>query len=189
MKRLIPSVAFGFALLLLPALAWAQQGTVTGTVTEAESGDPLPGATVQIVGENTGAASSADGQYRITGVPSGEQTLQVSFVGYQEQERTVNVPDGGTVRVNFQLRTSQAQLEEVVVSSYAVEEDVRVTGASESVSEDDTLLFCHETSPFFEDLPIIFGGIPVSPSVSGNCVDPEGPSAFAGKIIHVLWRG
>jgi len=137
MKRLIPSVVFGLALLLLPGLAWAQQGTVTGTVTEAETGDPLPGATVQVVDENTGAASDADGQYRITGVPAGEQALRVSFVGYQEQERTVNVPAGGTVRVNFQLQTSQAQLEEVVVSSYAVEEDVRVTGASESVSGED----------------------------------------------------
>ncbi len=137
MKRLIPSVVFGLALLLLPGLAWAQQGTVTGTVTEAETGEPLPGATVQIADENTGAASDAEGQYRITGVPAGENTLRVSFVGYQDQERTVNVPAGGTVRVNFQLRTSQAQLEEVVVSSYAVEEDARVTGASESVSGED----------------------------------------------------
>ncbi|WP_263793203.1 carboxypeptidase-like regulatory domain-containing protein, partial [Salinibacter sp.] len=67
MKRLIPSVVFGLALLLLPGLAWAQQGTVTGTVTEAESGNTLPGATVQIVDEGSGAASDAEGQYRITG--------------------------------------------------------------------------------------------------------------------------
>lgn len=137
MKRLIPSFAFGIVLLLLPGFAWAQQGTVTGTVTEAETGEPLPGATVQLVDEGTGAASDAEGQYRITGVPAGEQTIEVSFVGYQDEERTVNVPAGGTVRVNFQLQTSQAQLEEVVVSSYAVEEDVRVTGASETVSGAD----------------------------------------------------
>ncbi|WP_263786054.1 SusC/RagA family TonB-linked outer membrane protein [Salinibacter grassmerensis] len=137
MKRLIPSVVFGLALLLLPGLAWAQQGTITGTVTEAETGNSLPGATIQIVGENTGAASDVDGQYQITGVPAGEQTLRVSFVGYQGQERTVNVPADGTVRANFQLRTSQAQMEEIVVSSYAVEEDVRVTGASEAVSGAD----------------------------------------------------
>jgi TonB-dependent SusC/RagA subfamily outer membrane receptor len=121
MKRLIPSVVFGLALLLLPGLAWAQQGTVTGTVTEAETGNPLPGATVQVQDEGTGAASGSDGQYRIEGVPAGEQTIRVSFVGYQPQERTVNVPAEGTIRANFQLRTSQAELDEVVVTGLGSE--------------------------------------------------------------------
>ena len=116
MKRLIPSIAFTFALLLLPGLAWAQQGTITGTVTEAETGDALPGATVQVPDEGTGAATGSDGQYRITGVPAGEQTVRVTFVGYQTAERTVNVPAGGTVRANFQLQPTEAELEEVVVT-------------------------------------------------------------------------
>ncbi|WP_263786057.1 SusC/RagA family TonB-linked outer membrane protein [Salinibacter grassmerensis] len=116
MKRLIPSVVFGLALLLLPGLARAQQGTVTGTITEAETGNPLPGATVQVQAEGTGTASGSDGQYRIPGVPAGEQTIRVTFVGYQAQERSVNVPDGGTVRVNFQLQAGQAELDEVVVT-------------------------------------------------------------------------
>ena len=135
MKRLIPSVVFGFSLLLLPALAWAQQGTVTGTVTEAETGSPLPGATVQIVEEGSGAASDSDGQYRISGVPAGEQTIRVSFVGYQQQERTVNVPSGGTVRVNFQLRTSEAELDEVVVTALGIEQEERSLGYASSEVE------------------------------------------------------
>jgi len=120
MKRLIPSVFFGLALLLLPGLAWAQQGTITGTVTEAETDNPLPGATVQIPDVGTGAATDSDGQYRIAGVPAGEQTLRVTFVGYQAQERTVDVPSGGTVRANFQLRTTEAELDEIVVTGVSV---------------------------------------------------------------------
>lgn len=116
MKKIIHSILLGLALLLLPGLAWAQQGTVTGTVTEAETGDPLPGATVQIPDLGSGTATNSDGQYRITGVPAGEQTLQVSFVGYQTDERTVNIPSGGTVRVNFQLQLRAQELGEVVVT-------------------------------------------------------------------------
>lgn len=116
MDRLIQGAVLSIALLLLPGLAWAQQGTITGTVTEAETGNPLPGATVQIPEEGAGAATGSDGQYRIAGVPAGERTLRVSFVGFQTTERTVNVPAGGTVRVNFQLQPTAQELEEVVVT-------------------------------------------------------------------------
>jgi len=134
MKRLIPSVVFGFALLLLPALAWAQQGTVTGTVTEAETGDPLPGATVQVLDVGTGTATNSEGGFSLS-VPVGEQTLRVSFVGYQAQERTINVPEGGTVRANFQLQTAEAQLEEVVVSALGQQREQDELGASQSTIE------------------------------------------------------
>jgi len=130
MNRLIRSAVLGIALFLLPGLAWAQQGTVTGTVTEEETGDVLPGATVQVVDLGTGAAADANGQYRITGVPAGEQTVRVSFVGYEASERTVNVPEGGTVRVNFQLGTAQAQLDEVVVTGFGREQTRGETNVS-----------------------------------------------------------
>ncbi len=137
MKRLIPSVVFGLALLLLPGLAWAQQGTVTGTVTEAETGDPLPGATVQIPEEEAGAATDTEGRYRITGVPAGEQTVRVTFVGYQASERTVNVPAGGTVRANFQLQTREEELEEVVVTGYRSEQQIEAEGATTTIQATD----------------------------------------------------
>jgi TonB-linked SusC/RagA family outer membrane protein len=136
MKRLIPSVVFGLALLLLPGLAWAQQGTVTGTITDAEAEEPLPGATVQILDTGAGAAADEEGQYRFTEVPAGENTLRVSFVGYEEEERTINVPAGGTARVNFQLQPSTAALEEVTVSAYRPETDRVEAGAEATVSGD-----------------------------------------------------
>ncbi|MFB6278475.1 MAG: SusC/RagA family TonB-linked outer membrane protein [Salinibacter sp.] len=147
MKRLIPSVVFGLALLLLPGLAWAQQGTVTGTVTEAETGNPLPGATVQIVGEGTGAATDANGQYNISGVPSGQQTVQVSFVGYQSEERTLNVPAGGTVRANFQLQATEAELEEVVVTGVSQGTETQKLGYAVSKVDADQLEEVPATNP------------------------------------------
>lgn len=176
MKRLIPGVVFGLALLLLPGLAWAQQGTVTGTVTEAESEDPLPGATIQIVGEGTGAASDADGQYRITGVPAGEQTLRVSFVGYQEQERTVTVSSGGTVRANFQLQPQTARLEEVVKIGYGERERQELTGSVSSVSAAEIEDVASVGSP--EEL------------LSGSAgVNVTSTSGLAGQAVSVSVRG
>ena len=130
MRKLIHSTVLGLVLLLLPGLAWAQQGTVTGTVTETETGDPLSGATVQVLGENTGTAANAEGTYRITGVPAGEQTIRVTFVGFRPVEQTVDVPAGGTVRANVQLQVRASQLNEVVVTGLAQEQ----TRAEASVS-------------------------------------------------------
>jgi len=147
MKRLIPSIAFTFALLLLPGLAWAQQGTITGTVTEAETGDALPGATVQVPDEGAGAATGSDGQYRITGVPAGEQTVRVTFVGYQAAERTVNVPAGETVRANFQLQATEAELEEVVVTGVSRGTETKKLGYDVSKVSADELEEVPSTNP------------------------------------------
>ncbi len=116
MKRLIPSVVFGLALLLLPGLAWAQQGTVTGTVTEAETGEPLPGANVQITALGAGAATGPDGKFELR-VEPGEYDLSVSFVGYQSVTRSVTVQSGSTTQVRIALEVSEAELGEVVVEA------------------------------------------------------------------------
>ena len=176
MKRLIPSLAFGLVLLLLPGLAWAQQGTVTGTVTEAETGEPLPGATVQIPAEGAGAAADAEGQYRLTGVPAGEQTLRVSFVGFQSQERTVNVPAGGTVRVNFELQQQATELEEVVKIGYGERERQELTGSVSSISVGEIEDVASVGSP--EEL------------LSGTAgVNVTSTSGLAGQAVSVSVRG
>lgn len=133
MRKLLIASLMGLVLLLLPGSAWAQQGTVVGTVTDAQQEGPLPGATVQIAGEDLGTATDAEGQYRIPGVPAGEQTIQVSFVGYQTVERTVNVPEGGTVRANFDLQPATQELGEVTVTGYRTERQSVETGASGSI--------------------------------------------------------
>lgn len=115
-KRLVPSIVFGLALLLLPGLAWAQQGTIAGRVTEAETGDPLPGATVQIPSIQGGTATDEEGRFRLR-VEPGEYEVQVSFVGYQAASRTVSVQSGSTTNVRFSLEISERRLEEVTVTA------------------------------------------------------------------------
>lgn len=176
MRRLLSTVALGLALLLAPSLAWAQQGTVSGRVTEASSGNPLPGATVQVVGANIGSAADAQGRFEISGVPAGEQTLQVSFVGYQEVERTVNVPEGGTVRANFQLQRQATQLDEVVKIGYGERERDELTGTVSSVTAEE-----------IEDVASV--GSPQELLSGASGVTVTNTSGLAGQAISVSVRG
>ncbi len=74
----------GLMLLLLPLLASAQeQGRITGKVTDAKTGEGLPGANVTIKGSYYGATSDIDGNVKIEKVNRGTYTLEVSLLGYK----------------------------------------------------------------------------------------------------------
>ena len=100
----------------LPVVALAQNtGKIAGVVTDADTGETLPGAAVVIEGTTLGGASDIDGNYFIIGVPVGTYNVEASFVGYQTQTAAgVVVNDGYTRELNFEL-SSGVELEELVV--------------------------------------------------------------------------
>jgi hypothetical protein len=93
--------------ILLPVFVMAQH-TVSGTVTDAATGDALPGANVVVEGTNMGAAATADGSFSISNVPAGSYTITASVIGYADDSRSVNV--SGDATVNFSLETSALEL-------------------------------------------------------------------------------
>ncbi|MEM6645972.1 MAG: carboxypeptidase-like regulatory domain-containing protein, partial [Bacteroidota bacterium] len=95
----------------------AQTGTLTGRVTDADSGQLLPGATVRIDGTQLGAAADAFGTFTIRAVPAGQVTLIASFVGYNDARATATVEAGASVYIELELAENTAQLAEVVVRS------------------------------------------------------------------------
>jgi Fe(3+) dicitrate transport protein len=114
-------LALALALLLAPLAATARQapppGTVSGTVTHAATGAPIPGANVTLEGTLTGAATDAEGDFRIAGVRPGPYTVVASALGYRTERVRVVVRAGETVSVALPLAERAVDIGEVVVTA------------------------------------------------------------------------
>lgn len=110
--------------ILLSMDVMAQDLRVTGKITDAESGNGIPGVNVVIKGSNRGVNSDANGTYTIN-VSSGNTTLVFSFVGYIRQEASV----GNRSTVNITLTPDVSSLQEVVVTGYAAQQKRDITGS------------------------------------------------------------
>lgn len=112
------------------------QGTVKGKVFD-ETGAGLPGANVFVKGTTIGTITDMDGNYVISNVPAGSQTITASFIGYQNMELTFSMSDGATITQNFTLKEDNEELDEVVVIGYGVQKKKLVTGATVEVKGED----------------------------------------------------
>ncbi len=106
-------VAFLLVAPVVPSFA-QQTGTVSGTVVVTESGAPLAGASVVIVGAARSVLTNEKGQYHLS-VPVGAHTVRARLIGYEAAEQRVVVPAGQTVSVDFKLTATPLSLNEIVV--------------------------------------------------------------------------
>jgi hypothetical protein len=81
-KRIFVTLLLFLIMEALPILEYAQTGRLTGKVTDAATGTPIPGATVLLEGTTIGQATDAEGRYLIIGIPPGAYNLRFSSVGY-----------------------------------------------------------------------------------------------------------
>lgn len=89
-------------------------GKIQGKVTDANTGSPLPGANITVIGTQTGAAATASGEYTLSLKP-GKYTVQASFVSYKPVKVEIVVVGGKTVVQNFKLQSDLIGTGEVVV--------------------------------------------------------------------------
>ena len=92
-------------ILLLPAAIFAQ--SISGKVTDTDTGEPLVGANVVVEGTDLGAAAQADGTYSIK-VDEGSYTVTASVIGYESSTKLVNV--SGDVTLDFSLAVSAVEM-------------------------------------------------------------------------------
>ncbi|MEM8887088.1 MAG: carboxypeptidase-like regulatory domain-containing protein [Bacteroidota bacterium] len=105
------------------------QSLISGTVTDASSGDPLVGASVVVKGTTNGTLTSDNGSFRISA--SQGDVLTISYVGYVSQE--VTVTSATTYNVGMKLGT----LDEVVITGYTAQSKANVSGAVAAVEVEE----------------------------------------------------
>lgn len=110
---------------LFLALSYTVSGQqVSGTVTDAETSEELPGVNIVVKGTSTGTSTSVDGEFNLT-VPSLSDTLVFTYIGYQEQE----VPINGRTEIDVELNSLIVTGEELVVVGYGTQRKVDLTGS------------------------------------------------------------
>jgi TonB-dependent starch-binding outer membrane protein SusC len=121
-----------FLVIFLANNTFAQESiTIQGTVTD-NTGQPLPGVTVLIMGTTNGTVSNTDGEYNITNV-SKDATLVFSFIGMITQEITI----GNQTEINVKMIPDAIGIEEVVAIGYGTKRKGDITSAVSVINIDD----------------------------------------------------
>lgn len=153
--------------LLFSQILLAQHGTIKGVVIDAKTGDPLPGANVLVQGLEIGSATNVDGEYTISEVPVGQQTIIARFIGYKTQIKVINAVGGEVTEANFNLEETVLALDEVVVTGVGVASEKKKLGNTIATINMKTL----ETAPITRLSDILQGREPgVNSLPSGGLV-------------------
>jgi len=108
-----------------------QQMVVSGTVTDASSGQAMAGVNIQIKGTTIGTITDGNGKYSITSALDQNATLVFSFIGYVKQEIAL----AGKTVINAALASEVTNLDEVVVIGYGTQTKRDISGSVTNVSE------------------------------------------------------
>ncbi len=130
-----PLARLVFVFLLLTIFMgslYSQEQTITGVVTDATTGEPVPGVTITIEGTTQGVVTDVNGEYRI-GVTSSDAVLIFSMIGYLTEQ----VPVQGKQKVDVSMVVDIRELDEVLVVGYGTMKKKLTTGSNVHVSEEE----------------------------------------------------
>ena len=113
LKKHVKQICAVLALCAIP-FQGGMADTVTGKV--VSNGEPVPYANVKVKGTAVAIAADRNGSFTLTGIPSGSRVIEVRAMGYGSAQKTVNVLDGQTVKLDFNLSTAALKAGEIVVT-------------------------------------------------------------------------
>lgn len=143
--------------------------TVSGQVVDNE-GESLPGVNILVMGTTSGTSSDADGNWELS-VPSLQDTLVFSFVGFQRQE----IPINGRTQINVTMQPQTYSGEELVVVGYGTQRRETLTGSISSVGGEDL-----QKTPVTNTSNSIGGKLPGVVSVTSS-----GEPGYDGSTIRI----
>lgn len=128
-------LTFLLTFLLFVGFQAAAQMQISGKVTNAETGEPIPGASIFVKGQSSiGTTSDMDGNYVLEGVPSDATTLVYSFVGMETKEVAIN----GRSTINVEMAPAVQEMDQVVVTAMGISREKKALGYSvQDVSGDE----------------------------------------------------
>ena len=136
---MVKKITLLFLLMVGALCAYSQQQVLEGTVTEAETGMPLPGVTVLEKGTTNGTSTDFEGEFAIR--VTGDAILVFSMIGYESQE----VPASGNL--NIQLSVSSEALQEVMVTALGIKRETKQLGYAMSEVAGEELVQTNTINP------------------------------------------
>ena len=161
-------VLFSIALV---QLSYAQVSSISGKVTDSNTGEPLIGVTIQVEGTTLGTITDIDGNYSINVDPEGA-TLIFSFIGYEPQKVIV----GSNPNINVSMSASTEDIGEVVIIGYGQVKKEDATGSVVAINADD-----------FNQGAITSPQELVTGKIAGLQIKSGGVAPVSGSTISIRW--
>lgn len=111
--------------MFLLACVWAcaQTGSITGTILDSDSKEPVIGATVLVDKTTLGSLTDLEGKFLIKNVPAGTQSIVIKYLGYEDVTQTVQVESGGTAAAGqISITTTAIGMKEVEIFANVVDD-------------------------------------------------------------------
>jgi outer membrane receptor protein involved in Fe transport len=124
--------------LVLNIVAAQNTGKISGIILDAQTGDPLIGTNVVVLGTSLGASTDLEGAYFILNIPAGKYDLQASMVGYEKIiQRGVIVNSGRTTDAIFKLKPTAFEQDAVIIEATRPDVEPEKTSTSTILRNDD----------------------------------------------------
>lgn len=159
-----------------------QPQVITGIVTDAITGEALPGVNIVVKGTNIGTITDINGEYSIR-IPEGAESLVFSFVGMKSQEIII----GASTQVNVSMSMAEYNLEELIVIGYGTQQKKDLTGAISHIGDEEmgNIIATNAHDYLLASIPGLSASLNTSPE-GGGALLIRGKSSLSAGTYPLL---